>query len=164
MNNDDIVKKLRDRACPSGLPHTGDNPEEDHGHTDCWLYHQAADEIERLQKRLQTHQSKDSFALTDDVITQNERSLLAEVEQLHSQIRNLRGPDKIIFTPEIVEAPISDLIEQLQEEIEWLKSLITEWANADDAYSRANGDGYARNPYKGRFLTAMDALRKAVGR
>jgi hypothetical protein len=45
----DIVQQLRDRACPSGLPHTGDNPEEDHGHTDCWLHHQAADEIERLR-------------------------------------------------------------------------------------------------------------------
>lgn len=45
----DIVKQLRDRACPAGLPHTGDRPEDDHGHTDCWLHHQAADEIERLR-------------------------------------------------------------------------------------------------------------------
>lgn len=44
--SEDIVKRLRDRACPSGLPYTGDNPEEDHGHTDCWFHHQAADEIE----------------------------------------------------------------------------------------------------------------------
>jgi len=48
----DIVKQLRDRACQAGLPHTGDNPEEDHGHTDCWLHHQAADEIERLRSLL----------------------------------------------------------------------------------------------------------------
>lgn len=45
----DIVQHLRDRACPAGLPHTGDNPKEDHGHTDCWLHHIAADEIERLR-------------------------------------------------------------------------------------------------------------------
>ncbi len=45
----DIIQHLRDRACPAGLPHTGDNPEEDHGHTDCWLHHQAANEIERLR-------------------------------------------------------------------------------------------------------------------
>ena len=45
----DIVEQLRDRACQSGLPHTADNPREDHGHTDCWLHHQAADEIERLR-------------------------------------------------------------------------------------------------------------------
>lgn len=48
----DIVKQLRDRACQAGLPHTGDNPKEDHGHTDCWLHHQAADEIERLRALL----------------------------------------------------------------------------------------------------------------
>lgn len=45
----DIVTQLRARACPAGKPWTGDNPEEDHGHTDCWLHHQAADEIERLR-------------------------------------------------------------------------------------------------------------------
>ena len=45
----DIVEQLRDRACPAGLPHTGENPAEDHGHTDCWLHHRAADEIERLR-------------------------------------------------------------------------------------------------------------------
>lgn len=48
MSND-IVEQLRDRACPAGLPHTGDSPREDHGHTDCWLHNQAADEIERLR-------------------------------------------------------------------------------------------------------------------
>jgi len=46
---DDIVQQLRDRACPAGLPYTGDSPKEDHGHTDCWLHHLAADEIERLR-------------------------------------------------------------------------------------------------------------------
>ena len=46
----DIVWQLRARACPAGEPWTGDNPEEDHGHTDCWLYHQAADEIEQLRR------------------------------------------------------------------------------------------------------------------
>lgn len=48
--SDDIVQQLRDRACPAGLPYTGDSPKEDHGHTDCWLHHLAADEIERLLK------------------------------------------------------------------------------------------------------------------
>jgi hypothetical protein len=40
---------LRERACQAGEPWTGDVPEEDHGHTDCWLHHQSADEIERLR-------------------------------------------------------------------------------------------------------------------
>lgn len=48
-----LVAQLRDRACPAGMPHTGDNPKDDHGHTDCWLYHQAADQIEHLQAECQ---------------------------------------------------------------------------------------------------------------
>ena len=51
-----LVEMLRERACPSGLPHTGDNPKEDHGHTDCWLHHQAADEIEQLQLKIVEYQ------------------------------------------------------------------------------------------------------------
>ena len=47
---DELVKQLRERACPAGKPWTGDAPEDDHGHTDCWLHHQAADQIERLLK------------------------------------------------------------------------------------------------------------------
>lgn len=49
---DELVKQLRERACPAGKPWTGDNPEDDHGHTDCWLHHQAADEIERLLSQI----------------------------------------------------------------------------------------------------------------
>ena len=49
--NDDIVDRLRDRACPAHLPWTGDNEREDHGHTDCWLHHQAADQIDRYETR-----------------------------------------------------------------------------------------------------------------
>lgn len=45
-----LVDRLRARACPAGEPHTGDHPELDHGHTDCWLYHQAADRIDALEK------------------------------------------------------------------------------------------------------------------
>lgn len=43
-----LSKKLRKRACPAGLPWTAEDPAEDHGHTDCWLYHCAADELDRL--------------------------------------------------------------------------------------------------------------------
>ena len=49
---DELVAMLRNRACPAGEPWTGDNPEQDHGHTDCWLHHQSADEIERLSDLL----------------------------------------------------------------------------------------------------------------
>ncbi len=49
----DLVLMLRERACPSGLPYTMDQPKDDHGHTDCWLHHQAADKIEQLLKTIQ---------------------------------------------------------------------------------------------------------------
>lgn len=44
-----LPDRLRARACPAGEPHTGDDPASDHGHTDCWLFHRAAAEIERLR-------------------------------------------------------------------------------------------------------------------
>lgn len=47
-----IVEKLRWRSCPAGEPWTGDNPEEYHGHTDCWLYHLAARRLEVLEELL----------------------------------------------------------------------------------------------------------------
>ena len=50
---DELVKQLRERACPAGKPWTGDAPEEDHGHTDCWLHHQSANKIEQLLNIIQ---------------------------------------------------------------------------------------------------------------
>lgn len=43
---------LRSRSCPAGEPWTGDHPEKDHGHTDCWFHHLAADEIDLLRRQL----------------------------------------------------------------------------------------------------------------
>lgn len=55
-HTNDIPTLLRERSCPAGLPWTGNHPEEDHGHTDCWLHHAAANEIERLRNlTLHTH-------------------------------------------------------------------------------------------------------------
>jgi hypothetical protein len=50
---DELVKQLRERSCPAGEPWTGDAPEEDHGHTDCWLHYQSVNEIERLRAETQ---------------------------------------------------------------------------------------------------------------
>lgn len=47
-----LVNQLRERACPAGEPWTGDYPEEDHGHTDCYLHNKSAREIERLQSEV----------------------------------------------------------------------------------------------------------------
>ena len=49
----DLPRLMRERACPAGEPWTADDPASDHGHTDCWLYHLAASEIERLRAALE---------------------------------------------------------------------------------------------------------------
>jgi hypothetical protein len=49
MSSEQIVKMLKDRACAAGESWTGDHPEQDHGHTDCYLHYQSIQEIERLQ-------------------------------------------------------------------------------------------------------------------
>jgi hypothetical protein len=49
MNND-IVAQLRLRACSP----EGEYLEHDHGHSDCYLEREAADEIERLRTTIKT--------------------------------------------------------------------------------------------------------------
>ena len=44
-NSNDIVELLRMRACPPD----GEYIDSDHGHSDCYLEREAADEIERLR-------------------------------------------------------------------------------------------------------------------
>jgi hypothetical protein len=46
-----LPEQLRSRTCPAGEPWTGDDPDEDHGHTDCYLIRLAAKEIERLRSQ-----------------------------------------------------------------------------------------------------------------
>ena len=48
-----LPDQLRERACPAGKPWTANDPASDHGHTDCWLFHAAADEIERLRAAIE---------------------------------------------------------------------------------------------------------------
>ena len=68
MDMNDIVIQLRDRACPAGLPYTADRPQDDHGHTDCWLHHQAADEIERLRSLITAWADADDAVSHDDYV------------------------------------------------------------------------------------------------
>lgn len=49
----DIVELLRQRACPP----EGEYLEHDHGHSDCYLEREAADEIERLRAKLALQES-----------------------------------------------------------------------------------------------------------
>jgi hypothetical protein len=50
MNTNMLITLAMERTCPAGLPHTGSNPEEDHGHTDCWIYHRLIAKITELQE------------------------------------------------------------------------------------------------------------------
>jgi hypothetical protein len=60
-----LPDQLRARACPAGLPHTGDHPERDHGHTDCWLLHRAADRIEELEAAISAHRGANDSNCAD---------------------------------------------------------------------------------------------------
>lgn len=48
MNTNELIKFALSRTCPAGLDYTGDNPEEDHGHTDCWTIHELIKKIQEL--------------------------------------------------------------------------------------------------------------------
>jgi hypothetical protein len=76
----DIVEQLRQRACQPGEPWTGDNPQLDHGHTDCWLHHQSISEIKRLQD--------DNLQLATLLLSQKvfvHETIITEVDQLTSR-------------------------------------------------------------------------------
>lgn len=51
-NSAALVEELRNRACPAGLPYTGDDPDSDHGHTDCFLHRKSANHIEKCEFEL----------------------------------------------------------------------------------------------------------------
>ena len=103
----------------------------------------AADEIERLRRRLQACQSNEDHALTDDTITQNERWLLgdntrlreerqdafAEIERLQTRLHGV--------TTNFEDAYI--LKRKADDEIERLRSL-TQLTTAEVKRLRAAGD------------------------
>lgn len=60
-----LVEELRSRACPAGLDYTGNNPEDDHGHTDCYLHHKAANYIEKFEFELSYIHDSFSTELTE---------------------------------------------------------------------------------------------------
>ena len=90
--SDDLTARLRARACPAGEPWTGDNPAEDHGHTDCWLYHQAADEIERFRKQNailhRTVNMQPDFARATMKIEAERDALAMSLEMTHAEMRD----------------------------------------------------------------------------
>lgn len=77
MNTNDLIKFALTRTCPAGLPHTGDNPEEDHGHTDCWVVHELIGKI----RELHNENHKLVATLMGPYVTVNE-SKVEEVDDL----------------------------------------------------------------------------------
>ena len=51
--SDELIERLKERACPDGLSHTADEPWSDHGHTDCWLHWQAAAALAAAEARIE---------------------------------------------------------------------------------------------------------------
>lgn len=61
-NYNDIVNLLRLRACS-----VEEQPASDHGHSDCYLEREAADEIERLRNLVAEWADADDLYLDEDV-------------------------------------------------------------------------------------------------
>lgn len=74
-----LVDMLRARACPAGEPWTGDDPSVDHGHTDCWLYHRAAERIEELERE------RDHWRANHD----NQRNLKRKLHDMYGELRKV---------------------------------------------------------------------------
>lgn len=82
------VARLRGLACPAGLAWTGDTPESDHGHTDCFIIHRAANRLEAAEARI-AHLQAEYAAVTMHTVAQLEEELhaaeakLAAIDALH---------------------------------------------------------------------------------
>jgi hypothetical protein len=77
MNTEVLIRLALERTCPAGLPYTGDAPEEDHGHSDCWMYHKLIQKI----RGLDAENKKLAEVLMGPYVTVNE-SKVEEVDQL----------------------------------------------------------------------------------
>lgn len=49
MDTENLITLALMRTCPAGEPWTGDHPEDDHGHTDCFVIHELVKTIRDLQ-------------------------------------------------------------------------------------------------------------------
>ena len=76
----DIVELLRMRACPP----EGEYLESDHGHSDCYLEREAADEIERLRNEILRLRQK-RMAQSHEIAV-----LRSKLAQLESETDDLR--------------------------------------------------------------------------
>ena len=53
MNTKELIELALEQTCPAGEPWTGDSPEEEHGHTSCWMIHLLIEKIVELDSESQ---------------------------------------------------------------------------------------------------------------
>ena len=144
-DSNDIVDLLRMRACPP----EGEYSESDHGHSDCYLEREAADEIERLRRP----SWDDLMAIVDEIYP-------ADVFDGSS---GDEGPRTLTLMREIERLRLElaesarNVISQMAVEDE-LRFLIVYWCDVVDDL-----DGHPSD-YHSNVAAAEDELRKAVGR
>lgn len=77
MNTETVIRLALEQVCPSGLPHTGNAPEEDHGHSSCYTIHQLISKV----RELDTENTKLAAVLLGPYVNVNE-SRIQEVDEL----------------------------------------------------------------------------------
>jgi hypothetical protein len=106
-----LPQRLRERSCPAGEPWTGDHPEEEHGHTDCWYHHLAATEIERLRAEL-SEAARTGYRHASQEKGYTIEYLRGEITRLTSTIERARD---IPWAP---NEPQADLMRAILDEID----------------------------------------------
>jgi hypothetical protein len=77
MNTEVLIRLAYEQTCPAGLPHTGDFPEQDHGHSSCWMIHRLIEKI----KELDSENKEMAGVLMGPYVNVNE-SKVEQVDQL----------------------------------------------------------------------------------
>lgn len=86
MNTETVIRLALEQACPSGLPHTGNAPEEDHGHSSCYTIHQLISKV----RELDAENAKLAAILQGPHVNVNESRIEEVDELLNSRIGRLQ--------------------------------------------------------------------------
>jgi hypothetical protein len=87
MNTKQLIELALEQTCPAGESWTGDAPEEDHGHTRCWIIHQLIGKIVELE----TESEKLAGILMGPYVNVNESYVPTVDEALKTQIGGNNG-------------------------------------------------------------------------
>jgi hypothetical protein len=87
VNTKELIELALEQTCPAGKPWTGDAPEEDHGHTSCWMIHQLIEKIVELE----SESEKLAGILMGPYVNVNESYVATVDETLKSRIGGTNG-------------------------------------------------------------------------